>query len=118
MYMLIIPLPSAELPTRRLSLGRMVSASTVTLLVVTGALIIFLALLILFNENYNATKGYKLRTLERARSQLLLMEEVLKMKGAEAQALNAFRNDPQILSMVKVRQAEYIRGDTAVAAVE
>ena len=93
------------------------SASTVTLLFVTAVLIILLALLILFNENYNATKGYKLRTLERERSQLILTEEVLKMRIAEAQALNTFQSDPQILSMVKVKGADYVRGDTAVAEV-
>ena len=113
--MLVMRLPSAALPERRQSLGRMMSASTVTLLFMTGGLIIFLALLILFNENYNATKGYKLRTLERERSQLLLAEEMLKMRIAEAQALQTFQNDPQILGMVKVKGAEYIRGDTAVA---
>ena len=78
----------------------MVSASTATLLFVTGALIVLLALLILFNENYNATKGYKLRTLERERSQLLLTEEVLKMHIAEAQALNTFQNDSAINAMI------------------
>ena len=93
----------------------MMSASTVTLLIATGALIIALALLILFNENYNATKGYKLRTLERERSQLLVTEEVLKMRIAEAQALGTFQNDPLILAMVKAKGAEYIKGDTAVA---
>ena len=116
--MLIIPLPSATLPERRQSLGRMMKASTVTLLIATGALIVLLALFILFNENYNATKGYKLRTLERERSQLLLMEEVLKTRIAEAQALVTFQNDPLILGMVKAKQAEYVRGDTAVAQTE
>lgn len=116
--MLLIRLPSARLPERRVSLGRMMSLSTVTLLVVTGVLIIFLALLILFNENYNATKGYKLRTLERERSQLLLAEEILKMRIAEAQSLGTFQSDPLILGMVEVRGAEYVRGDTAVAQNE
>ena len=87
----------------------MVSASTVTLLFVTGVLIILLALMILFNENYNATKGYKLRTLERERSQLLLTEELLKMRIAEAQALNTFQNDPMILAMPKVTKPRYMQ---------
>ena len=117
-FMLLIRLPSATLPESRVSLGRMMSLSTVTLLIVTGVLIIFLALLILFNENYNATKGYKLRTLERERSQLLLAEEILKMRIAEAQSLATFQNDPLILSMVEVKGAEYIRGDTAVAQMK
>ena len=111
-------LPSSTLPERRLSLGRMMSASTATLLFVTGALIIMLALMILFNENYNATKGYKLRTLERERSQLLLMEEILKMKIAEAQALNTFQNDPMIMGMPKMGKPRYIKGDAAVATAE
>lgn len=92
------------------------SASMVTLLVATGALIILLALLILFNENYNATKGYKLRTLERERSQLLLAEELLKMKLSEAQALVTFQTDPQILGMLKVSDPAYLRSDNAVAS--
>ena len=93
----------------------MVSMSTALLLFVTGVLIVLLALLILFNENHNATKGYKLRTLERERSQLLLTEEVLKMRIAEAQALHTFQNDSQILGMVEVRRAKYVGGDSAVA---
>ena len=62
--------------------------------------VIFLALLILFNENYNATKGYKLRTLERERSQLLLTEEVLNMHIAESQAMETMLNDPMITTMI------------------
>jgi hypothetical protein len=96
----------------------MMSTSMVILLFATAALIILLALLILFNENYNATKGYKLRTLERERSQLLLAEELLKMRLAEAQALATFQSDPQILGMVDIAQPTYIRGDTAVARNE
>jgi len=110
-----VALPSAELPARRMSLGRMMSASMMTLLFATGALIVFLALLILFNENYNATKGYKLRTLERERTQLLLAEELLKMRLAEAQALFTFQSDPQILGMVDSAHPEYLRRDAAVA---
>ena len=37
------------------------------------------------------------------------------MRIAEAQALQTFQNDPQILGMVKVKGADYIRADTAVA---
>ena len=96
----------------------MVSASTATLLGATGALIILLALLILFNENYNATKGYTLRTLERERSQLLLTEEILKMHIAEAQALNTFENDPVILAMPKMTRVMYMKRDSAVALGE
>jgi hypothetical protein len=111
----LIRLPLSSLPERRQTLARMVSASTATLLFATGALIVLLALLILFNENYNATKGYKLRTLERERSQLLLTEEVLKMHIAEAQALNTFQNDSAINAMIPMKGAKYTKGDTAVA---
>ncbi|MBT4241069.1 hypothetical protein HOD71_04210 [Candidatus Peribacteria bacterium] len=103
------------LPEKRQTLGRMVTASTVTLLFSTGALIVVLALLILFNENYNATKGYKLRTLERERSQLLLTEEILKMHIAEAQALDTFENDPAILAMPRMKRAKYIEEGGALA---
>ncbi len=96
---------------RRQTLGRMVTASTATLLFVTGLLIILLALLILFNQNHNATKGYKLRTLERERSQLLLTEEVLKMHIAEAQALHTFKDDPVINAMVPMRYPIYEQSD-------
>jgi len=87
----------------------MVSTSTATLLFVTGALIVLLAMLILFNENYNATKGYKLRTLERERSQLLLTEEVLNMHIAESQAMETMLNDSMITTMIPDTKAQYIR---------
>ncbi|HLC75842.1 MAG TPA: hypothetical protein VJB82_01840 [Candidatus Peribacterales bacterium] len=87
----------------------MVTTSTATLLCVTGGLIILLAMLILINENYNATKGYKLRTLERERSQLLLTEEVLKMHIAESQALETMLNDPVINTMIPEDKTQYVR---------
>jgi len=101
--------PTSSLPTRRTSLGRMVSTSTATLLFVTGALIVLLAMLILFNENYNATKGYTLRTLERERAQLLLTEEVLNMHIAESQAMETMLNDPMITTMIPDTKAQYVR---------
>jgi hypothetical protein len=64
----------------------MVSQSTALLMICIGALILVLALLILFHENANATKGYNLRKLESQRSLLLLKQEVLNMQIAEAQA--------------------------------
>ena len=109
------PLPLSSLPIRRQTLGRMVSASMATLLFVTGVLIIMLAMLILFNENHNATKGYKLRTLERERSQLLLTEEVLKMHIAQAQALETMFTDPIITSMLPVVKPQYVKGEAAAA---
>ncbi len=92
------------------------SASTLTLLIATGGLIVLLALLILFNENYNATKGYKLRTLERERSQLLLTEELLMTHIAKAQALETLLQDPHILGMVEVERVGYVEADRAVAS--
>ena len=107
--------PASALPIRRQTLGRMVTTSTATLLFITGALIVLLSLLILFNENYNATKGYKLRTLERERSQLLLTEEVLKMHIAEAQALETMLTDPVINAMIPLAKPTYMGKDEAVA---
>jgi hypothetical protein len=116
--MFLIRSPLSSLPERRQSLNQMVTASTATLLFITGALIVMLALLILFNENYNATKGYKLRTLERERSQLLLTEEILKMHISEAQSLNTFLTDPKINSMIQVKNPQYSQEDKAVASAE
>lgn len=93
---------------RRTSLGRMVQQSTVLLLIAVGSLILVLALLILFHENANATKGYELRTLERERSQLLLEEEVLKMEIAESQALEHLQEDKRIRLMVAPRGMQYV----------
>lgn len=111
--MFAIRLPSSSLPERRQSLAQMMNTSTALLLFVTGALIVGLALMILFNENYNATKGYKLRTLERERSQLLLTEEILKMHIAEAQALETFQNDPAINAMIEATRVQYVDAKTA-----
>jgi hypothetical protein len=89
----------------------MVDQSTVLLMVVIGALILILALMILFHENANATKGYRLRNLERQRSQLLLEDEVLKMQIAEQQSLQILQNDPAVQAMQQPRQKQqqYLR---------
>ncbi len=85
------------------------------LMVSIGSLILLLALLILFHQNANATKGYQLRTLERERSRLLLDEEVLKMQIAEAQALKQLENDNSIQAMIPTKRTQYTKQDTTVA---
>lgn len=94
-------------PHRRSSLGHMVNQSTALLMVSIGALILILALLILFHQNANATKGYLLRNLEKERSQLLLEQEVLNMQVAKAQAMEKIEQDRQIQTMVPVRNPQY-----------
>ena len=69
--------PSSGFMIRRSSLKRLASGNTMLLLCTIGMLIIVLALLILFHQNLNATKGYRLRSLEHARNQLLLQQETL-----------------------------------------
>ncbi len=108
-------LPQALSAQRRHSLGRMMHSSTALLLSAIGALIIMLALLILFHHNLNATKGYKLRTLERARSQLLLEQEVLSMQIAKSHSLDALQNDPQIFTMQKPVKPKYVQADVSIA---
>jgi len=97
---------------RRSSLGRMVNQSTVLLMVSIGALILLLALLILFHQNSNATKGYLLRNLERERSHLLLEQEVLNMQVAKAQAMEKIENDRQVQTMIPVKSPIYTKNIT------
>jgi hypothetical protein len=104
--------------TKRSSLGKMVDQSTVLLMFAIGSLILLLALLILFHENANATKGYRLRTLERERSQLLLEEEVLKMQVAQRQALEELQNDKKVQSMIPPKNPLYVNGDQPLALEE
>lgn len=92
---------------RRSSLGRMVDQSTLLLMLSIGSLILILALMILFHQNSNATKGYQLRTLERERSQLLLEEEVLNMQVARAQAMEKIESDHQIQAMQTIKKPVY-----------
>lgn len=92
----------------RSSLGKLVDESTVLLMVAIGSLILILALLILFHENANATKGYRLRTLERQRSQLLLEDEVLNMQIAEQQSLETLQNDPMVQIMLQPKSPAYL----------
>lgn len=94
--------------TSRSSLGKLVDESTVLLMVAIGSLILILALMILFHENANATKGYRLRTLERQRSQLLLEDEVLNMQIAQQQSLETLQNDPIVQSMQQPRTPVYL----------
>ncbi len=100
---------------RRRSLGRMMRSSTVLLLVVIGTLIILLALLILFHHNLNATKGYRLRSLERVRDDLSLEQETLNMQIAISQSLEHLKNDPQVQAMRKPKTSKYIQGEQSLA---
>ncbi len=93
----------------------MVTSSTALLLTTIGTLIVILALLILFHQNMNATKGYRLRSLERERSQLLLEQEVQNMEIAKAQALETLEADGKVQSMRSVKKPQYIKTDSAVA---
>lgn len=101
--------------TRRSSLGTLVDQSTMLLMVAIGALILLLALLILFHENANATKGYRLRNLEYQRNQLLLEQEVLNMQIAQEQALETLQNDGQVQAMITPKNILYLKGEQAVA---
>ncbi|MDD5623679.1 MAG: hypothetical protein PHI23_03145 [Candidatus Peribacteraceae bacterium] len=107
---------SQVLPSRS-SLGRLVNQSTILLMVSIGSLILLLALLILFHQNANATKGYMLRTLERERSRLLLEQEVLNMQVAEAQALKNLEEDKIVQAMLPARKPIYTQQDTTVAVM-
>ena len=100
---------------KRSSLGHLVNQSTVLLMVAIGSLILILALLILFHENATATKGYRLRSLERERSYLLVEQEILNMRNAQAQALQKLSNELQITTMVPVRKPRFTDEDPAVA---
>ena len=102
-------------PRRIHSLGRMVNQSTAILTGAIGAIILTLALLILFHQNANATKGYTLRSLERDRRELLLEEEVLNMQIADAQALHKLNTDPIVTLMVPARSPRYVEGEETVA---
>ena len=108
--------PLSDMP-RRASLGRLVTQSTALLMVSIGALILGLALLILFHENANATKGYNLRKLESQRSIFLLQQEVLNMQIAEAQALEHLQQDPSIVAMIPAEKFRYTEQDPVVAVV-
>lgn len=102
----LLPLPPPVL-SRRSTLAQMVQQSTVLLMVCIGSLILILALLILFHENANATRGYRLRTLEYERSQLLLEHEVVKMQVAQEQALERLQEDKRIQAMVTIKSVRY-----------
>lgn len=102
--------------TKRSTLGELVDQSTMLLMAVIGSLILILALLILFHENANATKGYTLRTLEYQRTQLLLEQEIQQMQIAEQQALEKLQNDPSIKAMVQARNPSYVTGVASMAA--
>ncbi len=100
---------------RRASLGRMVDQSTMLLMVSIGSLILLLALMILFHENANATKGYKLRTLEQERTQYLLEEEVLKMHIAQEQSLELLQQDGKVKGMIVAKNVRYVGDQPQVA---
>ena len=85
------------------------------LLVVIGTLIVVLAFLILFHHNLNATKGYRLRSLEVVRTQLMLQQELLNMQIASAQSLAGIEQDPLVQAMAKPQKMVYAADARPVA---
>ena len=104
-----LPAQRSGTAPRRHSLRHLMESSTALLLVVIATLIIVLALLILFHHNVNATKGYRLRTLEHARTQLILEEEYVNMEIAKSQSLETIKNDPQVQAMKKPIKPKYVQ---------
>ncbi|MBP9773520.1 MAG: hypothetical protein KBD00_02715 [Candidatus Peribacteraceae bacterium] len=90
-------------------------SSTALLLFTIGALIVILALLILFHHNLNATKGYKLRSLEFVRNQLLIQQETLNTDIAKSQALATFQTDPKIQAMAPLKNQKYVKSEVPIA---
>ncbi len=109
------PLLQSSTNLKRSTLAELVDQSTILLMTAIGSLILILALLTLFHENANATKGYKLRTLEHQRTQLLLEQEIQQMQIAEQQALEKLQDDPKIKAMVQAKNPTYVTGVEAVA---
>ena len=114
MHIPFFPQAESTIP-RRSSLGALIDQSTMLLMACIGSLILLLALLILFHQNANATKGYRLRTLERERSQLYLEAEVVKMEVAQQQSLEQLKTDPLIAAMISLRKPLYVNPDAPVA---
>lgn len=85
--------------------------STILLMTSIGALILLLALLILFHQNANATKGYRLRSLERERSELMLEQEVLRMRIAQEQSIENLQEDKNIQAMLQNVRPKYVAID-------
>jgi hypothetical protein len=94
----------------------MVQRSTALLMVCIGSLILLLALIILFHENANATKGYRLRSLEQERAQLHLENEILNMQIAQEQALENLAQDPLMQQMVPVKKPAFVDEDAPAIA--
>lgn len=94
---------------------RLIDHGTMLLMLAIGSLILILALLILLHQNATATKGYRLRKLERERSQLLLEEEVLRMHVAEAQSLDILQNDKKVQATIPIKNPLYVKDSAAVA---
>ena len=105
----------ASPPLRQSSMDRLIDHSTMLLMIAIGTLILILALLILLHQNATATKGYRLRKLERERSQLLLEEEVLRMHVAEAQSLGVLQNDKKIQATIPIKKPLYVNEKAAMA---
>lgn len=106
---------AASSPPRTSSMERFIDQSAMLLMGTIGTIILVLALFILLHQNATATKGYRLRKLERERSQLLLEEEVLRMQAAEAQSLDTLQSDKKIQAMMLMKKPLYADESAAVA---
>lgn len=94
---------------------RFIDQGTMLLMIAIGTLILVLALLILLHQNATATTGYRLRKLERERSQLLLEEEVLRMHVAKAQSLEVLQQDKRVQATIPIKKPLYVNENAAMA---
>ncbi len=109
--------PSAQMERKaaKRPLSRRIELGIGAFLFICITIICLLSLLFLSHSNRVATKGYELKMLQVARSELVRENEVLSMQIADLQSLDAMENNNVIRSMVKAEKPKYIRTDTAVA---
>lgn len=100
---------------RKKTLSERIEVGITAVLFVMLVIICLLSLLFLSHSNRVATKGYQIKVLRDERASLLTQNEVLGMKIADLQSLEALENDPKIASMVDAGKPMFIRGDTLTA---
>ena len=94
---------------KRISLSKTVDQGTFLLMTTIGILIVILALLILFHQNANATKGYLLRNLEKDRTNLLRDEETLNLDLAKEQSLEKIESSEYVKQMIAPKAIQYAK---------
>ena len=97
--------PSKTKPRRRIS--DQFQGGEIVLMMIITFVFLLLSLFTLFYHNKNATNGYKLKTLQEARENILFEIEILDRQIADVSAINTKKDEDESTSFLDFEEKKH-----------